>query len=255
MSDLTLVVHEDAVAVVSLNVPQKRNALDLALVRSLADSLEQLQEDASVRAIMLTGGKHFCSGGDLSILDCGPLELRAAMQFSHRIVRTIITGPRPVIAAVEGVAFGAGFSIAMACDFVVADPDTRFCAAFGRVGLTPDYGLSWTLPQRAGLGAAREIMMFAEQITGARGQELRIVDRLCASGEVRNSALDLAQRLARMPPATLSTTKAFLARAPLSLEAMLAWEADTQSLLAQSADFREGVRAFAEKRSPAFKGA
>jgi enoyl-CoA hydratase/carnithine racemase len=98
-------------------------------------------------------------------------------------------------------------------------------------------------------------MMFAEQITGARGQELRIVDRLCASGEVRNSALDLAQRLARMPPATLSTTKAFLARAPLSLEAMLAWEADTQSLLAQSADFREGVSAFAEKRSPAFKGA
>ncbi len=255
MSELVVVEQVGAVAVLGMNVPRKRNALDLPMAGALGDALIRLQEDRSVRAVVLTGGAHFCAGGDLSALDQTPLEMRRTMQYSHRIVKAIVSGPAPVIAAVEGNAFGAGLSVAMACDFVVADENAVFCAAFSRFGLVPDYGLCWTLPQRAGIGAAREIMMLGESIPASRARELRLVDRLCAAGTVRGFAFELAQRLAKAPPGTLATTKAFLARAPLTLEAMLAWEADTQALLTQSADVREGIAAFMGKRAPEFTGA
>jgi enoyl-CoA hydratase/carnithine racemase len=157
MNALVEVERVGAVAVLGMNAPQKRNALDLPLAGALGDALTRIQEDGSVRAVVLTGGDHFCAGGDLSALDQGPLEMRRTMQHSHRIVKAIISGPAPVIAAVEGNAYGAGFSVAMACDFVVADENTVFCAAFSCFGLMPDYGLCWTLPQRVGIGTAREI--------------------------------------------------------------------------------------------------
>jgi len=254
MSEPVQIERRGAVAIVRMALTHKRNALGPVLVPALADALEQLQRDTQLRALVLSGGTHFCAGGDLGGMDPAPMAMRSGMQMGHRIVRAIAGGPLPVVAAVEGSAYGAGFSMAMACDFVVADDNTRFCAAFGRVGLVPDYGLLWSLPQRAGLGLAREIMMLCEPISGAKAHEWGLVERLSASGKVLDTALELAQRLAQQPPGTLAATKAALSRLPLGLDALLAWEADTQAVLAASEDFQEGVRAFAEKRAPRFSG-
>lgn len=254
MADAVLIERQGAVAVVRMNLPQKRNALGAALVPALAEALTALQDERELRALVLTGGAHFCAGGDLAGLDDPPLAMRHSMQIGHRIIRALTGGPLPVVAAVEGTAYGAGFSMAMACDFVVAEENTSFCAAFGRVGLVPDYGLLWTLPQRVGIGMAREIMMLCEPIPAARARELGLVDRLCETGKGLETALALAQRLAQAPPATLATTKAVLARQPLSLDTMLAWEADTQTVLVRTADFSEGVQAFTQKRPPHFQG-
>ena len=254
MTEPVLLEKRGSVALVTLNLPEKRNALGTLLYPALSQTLTALQDDATVRALVLHGGRHFCSGGDLSSLDAGPLAMRDAMQLGHRAVRALIGGRLPAVAAVSGSAFGAGFSLAMACDFVIGDPSTTLCAAFAKVGLTPDYGLMWTLPQRIGIGRARELLMLCRQIPADEALSLQLIDRLVEPGKALDAALELAQQLAAAPPATIATTKAMLSRFPLSLDTMLAWEADTQSLLARTHDVQEGIRAFAERRSANFKG-
>ncbi|MGU7778637.1 enoyl-CoA hydratase/isomerase family protein [Burkholderia sp. PU8-34] len=254
MSEALLVARHGSVAQITMNQPERRNALSVPLYTALAETLARLQDDTSVRAVVLYGGNHFCAGGDLSGLDASPLGMRRAMIHGHRIVRALTGGPWPVVAAVEGNAYGAGLSLALACDFVVADESARFCAAFGRVGLTPDYGLMWTLPQRVGIGVTREMLMLCEPIGGADAKQLGLVDRLCPPSTVLQNALDLAERVAGAPPGTIATTKTALARYPMQLDTMLAWEADTQSVLVHSEDFAEGVNAFMDKRAPKFVG-
>lgn len=254
MSEPVLIERRGDVAIVTLNVPEKRNALGTALYRALSQTVTDLQDDVSVRALVLHGGKHFCSGGDLSALDASPLAMRAAMHVGHRTVRALVGGRLPAVAAVSGSAFGAGFSLAMACDFVVGDASATFCAAFGKVGLTPDYGLMWTLPQRIGIGRTRELLMLCPQVGAEEALAMRLLDRLVAPGETLDAALQLASQLAAAPPGTIATTKAMLSRLPLNLDTMLAWEADTQSLLARTRDLQEGIRAFAERRPADFRG-
>ena len=254
MKPTVLVEKRDHVAIVTLNVPEKRNALGTELATELSRHIEQLQADEQVRALVLHGGKHFCAGGDLAAMNAGPLAMRSAMQVGHRTVHALTSGRLPAVAAVEGVAYGAGFSLAMACDFVVADESTVFCAAFGRVGLTPDYGLMWTLPQRIGIGKTRELLMLCSEVKGREAEALRLVDRLVPQGSVLDEAIELAARLAAAPPGTIATTKAVLSRLPMSLDTMLAWEADTQSLLVRTQDVAEGIEAFMQRRAARFKG-
>ncbi|MDR3416220.1 MAG: enoyl-CoA hydratase/isomerase family protein [Nevskia sp.] len=254
MADTVLVERRDEVAIITLNLPRKRNALGVELVAALSRVLTDIQDDRSVHALVLTGGTHFCVGGDLGGLHLPILEMRRSMLVGHRMIRALVGGRLPAVAAVEGNAYGAGFSLALACDFVVADDKASFCAAFGKVNLVPDYGLMWTLTQRVGMGRMREIVMLCEAIPGSKAYEWGLVDRLSEPGKVLDGAIELAQRLVRQPTGSMAATKAALARLPLNLDTLLAWEADTQAVLSQSGDFLEAVQAFAEKRPPNFAG-
>lgn len=171
MSEEVLIEHRGSVAVLTMNRPRRRNALNIDLGAQLAQVLREVQEAPQIRAVVLWGGSHFCVGGDLSDLGAPALTMRRSMQIGQGIIRQLTGGRLPVVAAVEGNAYGAGFSIALACDFVVADEATTFCAAFGRVGLQPDYGLLWSLTQRVGVGTAREIVMLCEPIAGRQAKE------------------------------------------------------------------------------------
>nr|WP_298723309.1 enoyl-CoA hydratase/isomerase family protein [uncultured Steroidobacter sp.] len=253
MTEAVLVQRHGAVASVIMNRPDRRNALSPELYLGLSKTVAALQEDPEVRALVLTGGPHFCAGGDIGGLEApGGLEFRREMLKGQQAVRSLIGGRLPVIAAVEGNAYGAGLSLAMACDFVVADENTAFCAVFPRLGLVPDYGLLWSLPQRVGIAKAREMMMFGEVVRGQRALDCKLIDRLVPIGTVQETALAMAQQLASAAPGTIATIKAALSRMPVSLDNTLAWEADTQAVLAHSEDFAEGLRAFREKRPPTF---
>jgi enoyl-CoA hydratase/carnithine racemase len=252
MTEAVLVQRHGAVASVIMNQPERRNALSPELYLGLSQTLAALQEEPGLRALVLSGGRHFCAGGDISQLDAPGLEFRREMHKGQQSIRSLIGGRLPVIAAVEGNAYGAGLSLAMACDFVVADENTAFCAVFSRLGLVPDYGLLWSLPQRVGIAKAREMMMFGEVVRGRQALECKLIDRCVATGAVQETAQSMAQQLASVAPGTIATIKAALSRMPMSLDAALAWEADTQAVLVRSEDFAEGLRAFRDKRPASF---
>jgi enoyl-CoA hydratase/carnithine racemase len=255
MSELVTQERRGAVMLLTLNTPEKRNSLTQALIRALNAQFLPLENDRSVRAVVLTGGRHFCAGGPLDSLDTNPQRMRLDMRDGHQLVRGIIAGRLPVVAAVEGAAFGAGLSLAAACDFVVADASAKFGAVFGKVALVPDWGALWTLPPRIGLTRTKKMAMFCEVVGGEEATRIGLVDELAEPGQALATALALAERLAGAAPSTVSMTKTALARGPLGLDVLLDWEADSQALNIASRDFAEGRDAFFGKREPRFSGA
>lgn len=254
MIEPVLLERHGPVVQLTMNLAAKRNALETELTDALADQLARLQDDASCRAVVLTGGKHFCAGGSLDTLKTNGLEMRADMRRGHRLLRLISAGRLPVVAAVEGAAFGAGLSLAALCDFVICDNQAKFGAVYGKVGIMPDWGSLWILPQRLGIGRTRELVMFSQVVGGAEAKAIGLADVLAEDGQTLATALAWAQRLAEAAPGAISATKAALARAPQSLDALLDWEADTQALLIASSDFTEGREAFFGKRAARFSG-
>jgi enoyl-CoA hydratase/carnithine racemase len=248
--------REGAVVVLTLNAPDKRNALIPPVREGLLQALARLDEDDSCRAIVLTGaGGYFCAGGDIS--NKGPhtpLKVRRIMTRPQRLLHALARHSKPIIAAVEGPAFGAGFSLALACDFIMAARTATFCAAYGRLGVIPDIGMLWSLPLRAGLGVTREIAMFADVLSASEAKEKGVIDWLADEGQAEAAALERAARLATRATAAIGLTKALLARAPLSMETVLAHEIEAQAVLHTTEDTQEALQAFAEKRKVEFKG-
>lgn len=246
---------DGAVAVLTLSDPKKRNALSAAVVDGLEANIETALTDAAVRAIVLTGADGvFCAGGDISGFD-GGMPLRQRMPRSQRLCARIAHAEKPVIAAIEGGAFGGGLSLALLADQVIAADNARFCASFAKIGLMPDLGLLATLPARVGVGRAKEICMLADDIPAATALEDGMVDELTAPGGALARAKEVGAEFAAMAPLALGYTKATMMRWPMTLQQELAWEAQGQGLLFASDDLQEGRAAFFEKRKPAFKGA
>ena len=245
-----------AVRVVTLNRPAKRNAIDLRLRVVLAEALEAAMTDDSVRAIVLTGaGGTFCAGGDISTMRRQDLEeTRPRAQAVQRVIRAIWDGPRPVVAAVEGWAVGAGAALALACDRVVAASDSTFAVTFTGVGLAGDMGIFASLPARAGPAVARQLLLLPRQLPGPAAQELGLVDSLTDPGQSLARALEDAEAMAAGPPLALAGIKNMLASWPADPHAVLDREVDLQARLFDTADFAEGVAAFRERRKPVFRG-
>lgn len=259
LNDLVQVRHEDGVAVVTMNYPQRRNAFSMAMRVALIDVFQRLfHEDAATRAIVLTGSEgHFCAGGDLSEMQAATptlLELRERIAVGVRLFRLIYTGTKPVVAAVEGTCFGAGLSLAAACDLAVSSSAAKYCCAFTKVGLLPDTGLLWTLPQKVGGGKARELMLKTDVFDAATAQRIGLVNQTTEPGGALDAAIRQAARFASYPPVTLALLKASLVNAGNSIEDAWRLEVDLNPLTRQTSDHTEAVAAFMEKRKPAFTG-
>ncbi|CAN5223327.1 enoyl-CoA hydratase/isomerase family protein [soil metagenome] len=245
-----------AVSVVTLDRPARRNALSPPFRDLLSNALESVMADPACRVVVLTGaGGHFCSGGDVGSFEgVTPVSGRIRMQRAHRMVRLVVRGEKPVIAAVEGHAAGAGMCLAADCDIVVASRAAQFSCTFNRIGLLPDVGGLWSVPVRMGVGRAKLLMLTGRTLDGVEAERQGLVDELCEPGTARERAIRIANEIALTAPLVNGLVKSILARGPMPLEELLSAETDAQGVLYGSEDFNEGRLAFLEKRSPAFKG-
>ncbi len=253
---VVLTTDEDRVRIITLNRPEKRNAFDLALRTELIKTIEAAMADDQVRVLVLTGaGGAFCAGGDISIM--AQLSREDALdraELTQHVPRTLWAGTKPVLAAVEGPAFGAGLSLALACDRIVAAADARFGAAFSRIGLAGDMGVLATLPGRLGPARAKQFLMFSEQAKAPEALAMGLIDAVTEPGNAVAAALDDARKLAAGPPLALAAIKRAIGRWPMSREQVLDLETGTMVEMFMSADFAEGVAAFRERRPPDFQG-
>ncbi len=254
---LVEVEQDGRTTILTLSAPHRRNAISVDMRVELLAALARANDDRHVRAIILTGkGEHFCAGGDLSAAHASAPDPRRTEQ-NVRILQDIvrhIAGRKPVLAAVEGSAFGAGLSLAAACDFVIAAKGARFAASFARVGLCADAGLTWLLPQRVGLARSRWLMISGDVVGSAQALAIGLSDELAPDGEALNVAREKARKLCDLAPLSIEAVKAALGSRPSSLDEALDLELKNQVRLVSTADYVEGRTAFIEKRAANFRG-
>ena len=249
-----------AVALITLNRPQALNSFTRAMHHDLWAALDQAEANPAIRAAVITGaGRGFCAGADLSDFTPGPNRVERADpgpiidQAFNPSTRRLQTLRMPTIAAVNGVAAGAGASMAMACDIVIAAPAASFIQAFSKIGLIPDAGGSWLLVERLGLARAMALAMTGDKLTADKAKEWGMIWDV--ADDALAAALAMAERLANMPTKALVATRALLQSATTrTLSEHLDAERDTQSALGRTHDYFEGVQAFLEKRPAQFKG-
>lgn len=250
---------EDHVATVTLNRPEKKNAISWAMFAEIKKAFEAADEDPEVRCVVITGaGDSFCSGADLSdpsAMVSSAFELKDRMRYVHEVARSVTTCSKPVIAKVTGVAAGAGCNLALSCDLVVASNEASFVEIFVRRGLVTDFGGSWALTRLLPLNRAKEMALLGRPVAAEEANELGLLNRLCDASEVDAVVAELAGEVAGLPPRTVSLIKENLNRAhERSFEENLEAEATAQALTFTSEDTREAVIAFLEKRQPRFTG-
>jgi 2-(1,2-epoxy-1,2-dihydrophenyl)acetyl-CoA isomerase len=240
---------------IALNRPDKRNALNPELRLALIDAMARALDDAACAAVVLTGaGGHFCAGGDIdSMAGMTVQDSRARMKSNHRLVAMIANAEKPVVAAVEGYAVGAGAGLALLADTIVLGESGSIGFPFFRIGLIPDYGILWSLPRRVGAARARQILLYARMLKGRAALEAGLADEVVADGGAAERAVALARELMAMPPHAFALAKRQLALQPATLDAALEMEAIGQALSQQTGEFAEGRTAFLEKRAPKFR--
>ncbi|MEU5755938.1 enoyl-CoA hydratase-related protein [Streptomyces sp. NPDC047829] len=250
-----LISDEAGVRTLTLNRPHRRNAIDGELWEALRAALEDAGRDRSVRALVLTGaGGAFCSGADISngLSGVHPVHRMRTLTDVTLLLHDL---PVPTVAKVSGVAVGAGWSLALGCDLVVATPEARFSQIFTRRGLSPDCGGSWLLPRLVGLQQAKRLALLAETIDAAEARDLNLVTWVVDAEEVDTFVDDLAARLVAGAPVALAQTKALLnENSARPLRDALAAEARAQAVNFATADVREAYAAFADKREGHFTG-
>lgn len=259
MSVLSLQRH-GATAVLTLNRPEQRNALDLELRQAFADAIPQVRDDPSVRAVVINGaGGHFCAGGDMKVM-AGSLqgerdifEGRERIRKIHRWFDELVDLEKPVIAAVDGSAFGAGLSLALAADFVIASPRAKFCCVFARLGYVPDMGLMYLLPRAIGLAHAKELVFSARVVDAQEALSLGLAQQV-AKGDVLQEAMAFAERFQHAPIDALGLAKGVMNRSFESeRSSVFAQEAAAQAMCRESVFHQEAVRRFLAKEAPLYQ--
>ncbi len=258
MNDTILRETATGVLTITLNRPDALNSFTVEMKEALLAALRDAARDKEVRALVLTGaGRAFSAGQDLKerqgpdVADLGT-ELRVRY---NPIILAMRRLEKPIVGAINGVAAGAGISVAMACDVIFASDKASFTEAFSRVGLVPDTGSTWFLPRLVGSARAAEMMFTGDAVDAGTAERIGLVNRVIPADELMTEATAFAHRLAKSAPIALALAKRALNRAyEMSLEEALDYEAQLQSIAGRSADHREGVAAFVEKRPADFKG-
>jgi 2-(1,2-epoxy-1,2-dihydrophenyl)acetyl-CoA isomerase len=264
MSSYETILFEtaDGVATITLNRPDAFNALNVTLLAELREAFRRVAGEERLRAVVLTGaGRAFCSGQDLRDLQQeGATDPGAAVRdaLDHRyspLIKAMRTLPKPIVGAINGVAAGAGMSLAMATDIRLVSDRASFTLAFSRVGLIPDAGSNYFLPHLVGLPRALELAWTSRRVSAEEAVSIGLANHVVPADELLEDAAELARGLARGPAQAIALTKQAMTRgAEASLGEVLDLEAELQSRLVGSADFVEGVSAFLEKREPEFGG-
>src|SRR5687768_4843889 len=253
---------KDHVATLTLNRPERLNALGGTLREDLTGGLTRAIDDPQVRAIVITGaGKGFCAGGDVKAMqdanEAGrgrPLMERVAPS-RDRTVLLMRDSPKPLIAAVNGAAAGAGMNLALACDIRIASTAARFSQAFVRRGLHPDWGGTYFLPRAVGMARAAELIFTGDVIDAAEALRIGLVSRVVSPEELMPAAQELARKIAAGPPVAIRLAKrAIYKNAESDLRSALEFETFAQNACFDTEDAREGIRAFVDKRAPVFRG-
>ena len=256
-----LVAHHGALTIITLNRPDKLNSFNEAQHRALKRAVDDAAASETCRAIILTGaGRGFCAGQDLS--DRVRPEGGAAPDlgytletFYNPLIRAIRVLPKPVIAAVNGVAAGAGANLALACDLVLAARSAKFVQAFSKIGLIPDSGGTWMLPRLVGEARAKALTMLAIPVPAEEAERIGMIYRAVDDAALMTEAIALGEVLAKAPTLGLAETKTLIQQAfTVPLDRQLDDERDAQRRLGRSSDYAEGVRAFMEKREATFRG-
>jgi len=250
---------EDGVATITLNRPEKLNAMNTEMTYELIQASREVGEDESIRAVIITGaGRGFCSGADLSSDDFKITSPSAALKLLEP-ARTLIMGiremPKPVIAAVNGPAVGGGCSLVLACDIIIASEKARFGLPFVLRGLHPDFGGTYFLPRMIGVAKANDLILTGRMIDASEADKIGMISRVVPEDKLESVTRELVMTLAKGAPLAISMTKASINKVlQMDLTTALECEARAQSILMMSEDFRESTAAFLEKRAPVFKG-
>lgn len=247
----------DGVAVITLNRPDKLNSFNNSMGSNLQTALDHCMENSEIRCVLLTGsGRGFCAGQDLEEAVSGVSEIEEHVENKYNpLVRKIRAIEKPVIAAVNGVAAGAGANLAYCCDIILATESAKFIQSFVNIGLIPDTGGTYFLPRLVGLHRASIMMMLGEKVTAEEAKNLGLVYKTFPDAELMDGAMALAKRMAQMPTRGIGLTKKALNYSlENSLNEQLAIERDLQGMAGRTADNAEGINAFLEKRKPVFRG-
>ena len=253
---MVLKERQDGVLVLTLNRPEKLNAITGELLDALYAALKEGEEDREVRALLLTGaGRAFSAGQDLTEFGDRKPDYEAHLRRYNRVVEALSGLEKPLVVAVNGVAAGAGMSLALWGDLRLAAVGASFTTAFVRIGLVPDSGLSFLLPRLVGLAKAQELLLLSPRLSAEEALALGLVHRVVPAEKLMEEALSLTKELAQGPTRAYALTKKLLLETyRLSLTEALALEAVLQGQAGQTQDHEEGVRAFREKRPPRFQG-
>ncbi|MEX1002993.1 MAG: enoyl-CoA hydratase-related protein [Crocinitomicaceae bacterium] len=249
---------KDQVAIIRLNRPNVFNSFNKEMAKALQSRLDECEDNNNVRAIYITGeGKAFCAGQDLQeVTDPNGPELTSIVRDHYNpIIERIRNIEKPIVAAVNGVAAGAGANIALACDICVASESASFIQAFSKIGLIPDSGGTYTLPRLIGLQRASALMMLGDKVGAKEAQQMGMIYQYFADDAFEDASMKIAIQLSKMPTKGLGLTKRALNVSLVSdLGTQLKREEELQTLAGSTYDYNEGVAAFLEKRKPEFKG-